>query len=270
MASPIHGYELSAVLDCRKDEEPSADVNGRLYHHVRSVIKKFHRQFHAKNLLFVLSSIDVAGKVARIPTNAVIEAKYDRIDISNIATQDLEGTFQNLACLLKTPDVNKHAAIICLLPDAVNSVHRHLSSNDRFSNEAPLRKYTRKVYEYLPLPIGPDPSGFEPQVIQMLHAKSFFRDKGYFFTYWLLATNINGIANRYKMNMKAVNTIVDKWPLGHINCQKDFDRLLYSGHDGSERFVEFRYADGYEVGELCEDGKTGKGKWKGKGKEGLE
>lgn len=63
---------------------------------------------------------------------------------------------------------------------------------------------------------------------------------------YMNACRFNEFSSRLKLEMKSHHTIIDKWALrirkrpNQAGAQEEFLRIMGSGHEGCERYVEWR------------------------------
>ena len=83
-----------------------------------------------------------------------------------------------------------------------------------------------------------EPSRSNPRYIRFRSAQVLFRDYDELFS---RLCRLDEISKATALKMKSRNTIVQPWPIRIRNnaTQGDFNVLLASGHNGSERYVEW-------------------------------
>lgn len=94
-----------------------------------------------------------------------------------------------------------------------------------------------------PQMLSPDRK-FNAEVLRMSKARDFFRDVDALFERYCRVSDVEGMTKAAGMVVKGKNTVVEKWPmrLRPRATQEEFDRLLASMHEGSERYVEWKRA----------------------------
>ena len=103
----------------------------------------------------------------------------------------------------------------------------------------------RKGIQFLPINRQAMLSGdnTNAESMKLIQAQSLLVDNDALFDRFLQETRLKEFANSFfGVAMKENNTIVSKWPmrLGKNPTQKEFDMVFRSGHQGSERYVEWR------------------------------
>lgn len=103
----------------------------------------------------------------------------------------------------------------------------------------------RKVIRLLPINrqamLSRDKTNAES--MKLMQVQSLFVDNDALFDRFLQETWLEEFTKSFfGVAMKENNTIVSKWPmrLGKNPTQKEFDMVFQSGHQGSERYVEWR------------------------------
>lgn len=78
--------------------------------------------------------------------------------------------------------------------------------------------------------------------MKLMQAQNFFTDNDTLFDRFLEDTELEEFAYGLDIAIKEKHTIVAKWPmrLGSSPTQREFDLANQSGHQGSERYVEWR------------------------------
>lgn len=80
-ADPLEGWPPPEVFSVRT--RARGDVNGKLYHHVRSALSAFHSRLRALEIKFQLYQGDVGQFV---PLLMDASTRYDRIEVRTIHT----------------------------------------------------------------------------------------------------------------------------------------------------------------------------------------
>jgi hypothetical protein len=84
------------------------------------------------------------------------------------------------------------------------------------------------------------------EVIKFVEAHNLFQDCNALLGRFMRECRLRRISRVAGLNMKSTNTIAEPWTLRiKTNAtQQDFDSLLVSGHNGSERWVEWEIPQG--------------------------
>jgi hypothetical protein len=106
-----------------------------------------------------------------------------------------------------------------------------------------LERSERKIQQYLP--INPEAilrgNPYSAELLNFLNADDLFIDRGPLFDKYLTLTRVEEAANSLGLRMKSQHTVIEKWPmrLNEHPTQHEFEMLYWSGHVGSERYVEW-------------------------------
>jgi hypothetical protein len=106
-----------------------------------------------------------------------------------------------------------------------------------------VKRESEKLQKYLqPTPsMLHDRDGYDPDFNTFNDARVMVRDLDMLFARFEKECRLEEISQAAGLRIRERNTIVEKWPMRLKNhaTQKEFDVLLASGHNGSERYVEW-------------------------------
>lgn len=165
--------------------------------------------------------------------------------------------------LLQAPEHNPHATLVTFFMNAVvEMTTAETEGRDAHARDAHAREQIEKVLNLWPFPITPPSSPYDSQAMLMGAAKPIVCDVDkYFDRYVRLSTRSSKEADdlRYMkrfrfaefpqhlgMKMKEHHTIIDKWPMrlklrpGQPGAKEEFGLLFSTGHEGTERYVEWK------------------------------
>lgn len=136
-----------------------------------------------------------------------------------------------------------HATLLCLFLNAVEEACTPIDTLAWFKVNLPLLR------RYLPITRGvlDNPArGSDAEFLRLIAAADMSRDFDELFDRYMLLHQFPKISRDAGLEMKARNTIVLKpfpMQLRENASQEEFDLLHASGHDGHERYVEWRWVD---------------------------
>jgi hypothetical protein len=126
----------------------------------------------------------------------------------------------------------------------LNAVHEVSTDMDQVSS---LMSGLDRLRQYLRVTPNTfqDRNSSNAEMVRFIKACNMFRDYDELFQRFMNECPIQESANAAGLEMKSKNTIIDPWPwrLKTNATQKEFDLLLASGHDGSERYIEWKSID---------------------------
>ncbi|KAL8762580.1 MAG: hypothetical protein Q9184_001434 [Pyrenodesmia sp. 2 TL-2023] len=239
-ADPLAGWSWQDITPSTTSARN--DIYGHLCTHLYSTLLRFCRKCRQFTLKIRLFQTDILA-LPDLNTDAKTpqQGGFDRIEVSNVIDGGYIGTapiLSSFAPLLKPPHQNPHATLIGLY---LNAVHEASTSTDQIVSMAEELTRVRQYMPITPCMLSPDRE-FSAELLRMLSAREFFRDLDALFERYCRMLGIEGMTQAAGMVMKGKNTVVEKWPmrLGPRATQEEFDKLLASMHDGSERYVEWQ------------------------------
>ncbi|EED17851.1 conserved hypothetical protein [Talaromyces stipitatus ATCC 10500] len=239
-ADPLHGWELRDVL--QEAYSAKDDIYGLLYMHIRQHLVKFCKRLSALWLsmsLFCMDALVLPTRIVEIDD----ERRYDRIDVANItnlASLGLPRTISLYGPLLQHPSLNPKATLLTFF---LNTATEMSTIQER---EESKKKTDKILREFLPLnPYGPlrgEEYKRSAEFLNFGHSRSLLFDLEPAFERYMKRWRFLEIGKMSHLEMKARHTIIDKWPmrLSKRPTKREFELLRWSGHDGSERYVEWR------------------------------
>ena len=145
-------------------------------------------------------------------------------------------TFRNL---LRSLENNPHATLITCF---INAVPEMRMFSEHEESEDSMTLLIRRASRYIPMPSPSSVrSSVSLHVIRLTSCVNMFRDNDALFDRYMKEHHMVDDAAMFKLKVKAKHSIIDQWPLrlGKWAAQREFDMLSASGHDGSERYVEW-------------------------------
>ena len=125
----------------------------------------------------------------------------------------------------------------------LNAVHEVYSPLDYRSS---IRSDMERLRSYIPITrdMVQDGSRSNPGFIKFMCAQGLLWDFDELFSRFTHDCCLDEISKATGLKMKSKNTIVQPWPMRikENATQREFNVLLASGHNGSERFVEWENA----------------------------
>lgn len=183
-ADPLNGWSSKEVEDTSSGPA-SADIYGKLFYHVRAVLRAFILRLSDLPVSFRLFQMDVSdlpsllesGSFSRIEVSCS-HALPPRLDVdprssltcitqvANICDNGYLGIHRTLGLmvpLLQAPHINPHATLITLFMNAVEEI-----TTDR-DRKASMTLASKRLLKYLPIKARPtNPSG--PDIIKFTYA----------------------------------------------------------------------------------------------------
>ena len=162
------------------------------------------------------------------------------MQLSNIADRGYLGPEMTLATfgpLLKRNTQNPYAALVALF---LNAIHEVFSPSDSLNSIHFDMNHMRPY-----MPATPDmiqgSNSFNADFLRFMDARSMFRDFDELFKRYMRECAFDKISKAAGLKMNLKNTIAHPWPmrLKKNATQQEFEFLHASGHNGSERYVEW-------------------------------
>ncbi|KAK2752567.1 hypothetical protein FQN55_006680 [Onygenales sp. PD_40] len=239
-ADPLAGWDLNEVL--QSGHKARNDTYGHLYLHVRQKFLKFCQIISTLKLNIRLFETELEKFLdpREAPKDNV--RSYDRIEIGSLADSVHFGTEHTIGPLntlgyfnlvLKPKAENPHAAILMFLLRAIRDKARQ--AGDR------ILPPKQKVLQFVPArQAGSPPALNNADFFKFVDATNMFKDFDIPFNMFIEAAMFGDIEALLGLGIKSNHTIVPKWPmrLKKEPTQHEFDMLLGSRHEGSERYVE--------------------------------
>ncbi|ROW01851.1 hypothetical protein VMCG_05583 [Cytospora schulzeri] len=235
-ADPLEGWPLGEVFSVRTRARD--DVNGKLYHYVRSRLVAFHSRLRTLDMKFRLHLGDVRLVV---PQFMDASTRYDRIEVSNICDGGYLGIRETLALFgprLCSREVNPHATLVTLFLNAVEESCTPMDQRQELIGEM------KKLLLYLPQTAPPEEN--DAEVLRAGAAANMVRDVDRYFNRYMKLEDFRGAAVAAGVRMKLKNTVVAEWPMRlklqshQKGAKEEFEQTLGSGHSGVERYVEWQ------------------------------
>ncbi|EEA24163.1 hypothetical protein TMatcc_007239 [Talaromyces marneffei ATCC 18224] len=237
-ADPLHGWKLDEVL-----QEPhlaKADLYGLLYLHVRKYLVKFCERVCNLKLnvsFFCMDALDLPNRIEELDE----ERLYDRIELANIADRAYLGPIHTIGLygpLLKHPAQNPEATLITLF---LNASHEESNLKEQQENMA---KSFETLQQFLPLnpAVASSRNRYSAEVLNFGNAHDLLLNNDPAFKRYMEAFKFEELGKAFGVEMKSRHTIIGKWPmkLPRRSTKRQFEMMYWSGHQGSERYVEWR------------------------------
>ncbi|WEW56694.1 hypothetical protein PRK78_002142 [Emydomyces testavorans] len=237
-ADPLDGWKLSEVLQATYPAKN--DLYGQLYLHIRQDLLKFCQRLTTLKLsIYALqvNAVQLPGHISRLRGGKQL---YDRIGLANIADRAYLGAVDTLSTfgpLLKPKTQNPKATLLTLF---LNATHEMCTLADQKAS------FTRSIGTLQKfLPINPQTilkgNTLSAESLAFMNAYSMFIDGDTIFNRFVNVAGLKKLGDSLGLGMKSTQTIVAKWPmrLNENPTQREFEMLYWSGHVGSERYVEW-------------------------------
>ncbi|OQE36198.1 hypothetical protein PENCOP_c012G06427 [Penicillium coprophilum] len=235
-ADPLTGWSIQEVYGTQTSA--AMDVYGKLFVHLRKVVKKFLDRLTILNVDFEMVNIDAK----ELPLH-LAKDHYTRIEVSNICDASYLGiraTLTALAPLLQPPEMNPNATLITLFLNAVMDIAKANGEKDSMSNMNLLLEYLpRPDWLSLAKPQGAD-------MMRLWDSRALVMDVRKHFQKYMQVHGFTRVAADLKVDFKSRNTIVEEWPT-QLKLQvkqkggvEEFNTLLGSDFSGLEHYVEWR------------------------------
>ncbi|KAL7808180.1 hypothetical protein V8C26DRAFT_304456 [Trichoderma gracile] len=238
-SDPLAGWSPKDVEDTPSGPA-TADIYGKLFYHLRALLRSFVLQCSKLRVSFRLFHLDFSDLETHLERNY-----FSRIEVSNISDNGYVGVHRTVAMmapLLQGPLVNRHATLITLF---MNAVEETMTMQERQATISPHSQATRRLLKYLPIK-GLPSSSYDPAIIKMSYARSNVGAYDQVFDRFMKKMVFSDMEEILSMAVKDKHTVIDKWPYqlklrpGQPGAQEEFDRILAAGLSGNERYVEWR------------------------------
>ncbi|KAL7804936.1 hypothetical protein V8C44DRAFT_369117 [Trichoderma aethiopicum] len=237
-ADPLNGWSPKDVEDTSSGAA-TADIYGKLFYHLRSLVRSFLLHLSKLRVSFRLFQVDFSDLQNHVEPN-----HFSRIEVSNVSDSGYVGihrTVAMMAPLLQGPFVNPHATLITLFMNAVPEI---MTSQERGALMSPQEQPMKRLLKFLPMeriPMSP----FDPSFIKMSYASSIMGTYDHIFDRYMKTMAFSEM-EAFGVAMKDKHTVIDKWPYqlklrpGQPGAQEEFNRLVRGDLLGTERYVEWR------------------------------
>ena len=243
-ADPIDSWPVEAVQNSGMSHAiPKEDRYGRLYFYIRDKLEAFClRTSNMKKLRFHLYCLDAADLPFHLNNN-IEKMSFDRVEVANIVDMPylgLKKTLQTCGSLLKQPAENPHATLIALFMNAIHFAEKDLG--DDYIKKS-FQSASKKIMNFSQAKLSRMKKS--AAAVLLLQAKDIFHDLDHLFKHYMSMEDFENVTRKAGMRMKTANTVIDAWPLrlrkeyGEPGAQEAFDRLIASGSNGNERYVEW-------------------------------
>ncbi|KFY46659.1 hypothetical protein V495_02325 [Pseudogymnoascus sp. VKM F-4514 (FW-929)] len=228
------------TLDIRETSSPAReDWYGKLFLFLHKLLKRFLGRLKETRVSFDIYNVD-----AKELPGLLERGTYSRIEVkvANICDSGYLGirnTLRLLSPLLQLPQQNPHATFITTFINAVREVTKTDNPEDEAGD-------VKRITKYLPLQLSFPPSVNDPDMLRLWDARDSVADVDKQFERYMVLHGFRQISAELKVEVKKVNTIIDKWPTrlklrpGEKGDKEEFLALLGSTFIGTERFVEWR------------------------------
>ncbi|KAL2293460.1 hypothetical protein FJTKL_05361 [Diaporthe vaccinii] len=240
-ADPLTGWSAKEVHNTSAGLA-KADIYGKLFVHLRTVLAAFLHRLSSLQISFVLYQEDASA----LP-KYLNRGSYSRIEVSNIADTGYMGIYWTLNCmipLLQTPLDNPHATLITLFMNAVDENITDAEICAHMNTQDPTMK---RILQYLSFsPRQPIPN--DPIIFKILAARGCVRTMTPPLTgKWYMAKfEFAKAPELVGAVVKTKHTVIEKWPFrlklrpGLRGAQEEFDRLFSSGVSSQECYLEWK------------------------------
>ncbi|KAF7928559.1 uncharacterized protein EAE98_005615 [Botrytis deweyae] len=234
-ADPLEGWPLAEHLS--KPSPARNDIYGSLYFYLQDQLQSFCKRIENLKIRFQLFELDAVDLPGIMKERGIGKVYFDRIEVSNIGDRGYIGPqklLMTFAPYLKRKSQNPHATLLALF---LNAVHESRTENDYIES---IATDSAKLHRYMTIQrdmLQP----YNADFLRYNDARSKFQDVDELFDRFMKECCLYEISEMEGLKIKIKNTLVEKWPLRMRNGakQEEFDRLLASGHLGSERYVEW-------------------------------
>ena len=167
----------------------------------------------------------------------------DILQLSNITDRGYLGPGVTLAAfgpLLKRKTENPSATMVALFLNAVHEVYSPLDY------QSSIRSDMERLRSYIPISrdMVQGRNRYNADSIRFMCAQGLLWDFDELFSRFKRDCCLDEISKATGLKMKSKNTIVQPWPMRikENATPREFNVLLASGHNGSERYVEWENA----------------------------
>ncbi|PKK48400.1 hypothetical protein CI102_8134 [Trichoderma harzianum] len=256
-ADPLQGWSLKDVEDSSSGPA-SADIYGKLYNHIHTVLRAFLSRITDSQVSFRLFC-----DTTLVLTSFLESGYFDRIEVrrwclklghvSNMSDNCFNGIHQTLfliGFLLQPPLANPHATLITLFRNAIpETLSRQDVTAALFTDHPETRLMRASIahraiangYEYLP-----DHHMSDPKVIQWVYAQANLSNYDAVFERFMMEVGFSELKELFRVVMKEKHTVIEKWPFrsklrhGQPGAMEEFVRLNNEVVFAKDRYVEWR------------------------------
>ncbi|OBS28259.1 hypothetical protein FPOA_02200 [Fusarium poae] len=238
-SDPLHGWSMKDI-EATSTGPATSDIYGKLFHHLRSLLKGFLECMERSTMSFRLLQMDAID----LP-NHLAKQRFDRIEVSNIsdgAYLGINTTVSILSPVLEPPSVNPHATLITLF---MNLVDENVTREEQIADvdaESPSSKCLSQFLPLTTLRIG----HYDPGVTKLVHARDHARDFDYVFERISQMLQLSEYPRYMGVAIKEKHTIVEKWPFRlklkpeQKGSKEEFDLLMRGSTSGKELYLEWK------------------------------
>ena len=243
-ADPLSSWSFNAIDESRKHHTiPDHDRYGQLYFSLLQLFKEFCTRVATHQVRFRMHDVN-AAELPTLVDKETTRSGFDRIEVSNIADQfylGVQRTLELFASLLKNPDRNSYAVLVCLFMNACPEME---SRADRVKA---MQENVKQVAGFFNISFENKPARGKFRMMQITGALDLFRDYDMLFGRYMKELQFGRLGRDVGLTMRVPkeHRIIEVWPLrlkkkfGEHGAQDEFDQLNGSGVQGNERYVEW-------------------------------
>jgi hypothetical protein len=239
-ADPREGYSWDEIdLLIQNYIVPSNDRYGQLFLVLHEQLEIFRNECRKRGISYVATCVDVRDLQTALIEYKRGDARFDRIEVSNIVDGGyvgVEGTLAAVGPFLR--EDNAYAAVVSLFMNAVHIVQRAYRTQV-------LPELIATVMPYLPQP-GQLNNILDPRVSQYITAAEYCSPWADWFAEYFESFDLKEEARRHGLKARERHTIVPKLPWRFKGDRNNIEgsrarllRLLESNLCGGERYVEW-------------------------------
>ncbi|MCJ1477201.1 hypothetical protein MMC13_005872 [Lambiella insularis] len=240
-ADPLEGWPLTEII--KAAGFPSNDLYGGLYFHLKDVFTRFCKNLSKRSITFVLTHADAVVLSGALIKSVGGPCLFDRIEVSNITDMAYLGPAKTLELygpLLRERRENPHATLIGLF------LNLNLEKSSPLEKISVAASTKLRLDRYISIsPSDRIPGRYSAKVVKRMSAFNLFLDYDGPFSRYMEKLEFARISRDAGLVIKDHHTIVAKWPLRLLAgaSQRQFAICCASGHDGSQRYVEWKRRD---------------------------
>ncbi|KAF5649812.1 uncharacterized protein FTJAE_776 [Fusarium tjaetaba] len=218
----------------------TSDIDGKLFTHLRSMLKSFTSRIASTTISFQLLNIEATKLIDHLN-----EGSFDLSNISDSVHLGPHLTALAMLPLLRSLSGNPHATLITRFEVAIGNAmtkedYRVGTRDERAQNET-----MAILSDYIPMR-RPPTCTWDVEIIKWDHASELIRTYDHIYDRIAHDLEFHKFPEYLKVGIKDQSTIIEKWPFrlklkfGQQGAQQEFDRVMGQAITAKAFYLEFK------------------------------